>query len=73
MAAKDTMDKSTAPIIIDMGKKSSVKVKKLRKGEGSLLEDIQAAIKELQTAGKVSSTAQPVVVVVSEKEKFAWW
>jgi hypothetical protein len=66
--SRSTTDKIASPVIIDMGKRPRGKIKKLRQGQGTLLEDINQAIRELQTAGKISGTAQPVVVVVQAKE-----
>lgn len=57
-----------APIIVDLGRKTRKKVKRLRRGEGPLMADISQVLSELQTAGKISASAVPVVVVVREKE-----
>lgn len=57
----------STPIIVDLGKKSRKKVKKLRKGEGPLLAEVSQILSELQTAGKISASAVPVVIVVREK------
>jgi hypothetical protein len=56
-----------APMLIDLGKKNAKDVKKLRKGKGKLVEQVQAAIAELKSAGTISMAAQPVIVVVAEK------
>lgn len=60
---------SDAPVIIDLGKHKKKRVRELREGGGRLLDEVRGAIGELQRAGRVSSSAQPVVVVVVEKPK----
>lgn len=60
----------TAPaVVVDLGKKSRKKVKKLRKGKGPLLEDVDDAIAQLRSDGSISEDAVPVIVVVRQKEK----
>lgn len=58
---------TNAPVIIDLGKRRRKQVKKLRRGEGKLLNDINGAVEELRTAGTLGADAQPVIVVVREK------
>lgn len=65
-ATAQTID---APVIIDLGKQKRKKVKALRVGTGELMDEIQAAISEIRRAGRISSTAQPVIIVVTEKPK----
>lgn len=55
------------PVIIDLGEQSQKRVKQLRKGQGKLLEQVNEAIRQLTAAGKLSGSAQPVVVVVREE------
>jgi hypothetical protein len=57
-----------APIIVDLGKQSRKKVKRLRRGDGPLMADVSQVLSELQAAGKISASALPVVIVVREKE-----
>ena len=60
----------TAPaVVVDLGKKSRKKVKKLRKGKGPLLEDVDDAIAQLRSDGAIGEGAVPVIVVVRQKEK----
>ncbi len=60
----------TAPaVVVDLGKKSRKKVKKLRKGKGPLLEDVDDAIAQLRSDGSIGEDAVPVIVVVRQKEK----
>lgn len=58
-----------APVIVDLGKQKRKQVRELREGCGKLLDEVRATIGELQRAGRVSSSAQPVVVVVVQKPK----
>ena len=58
---------TNAPVIIDLGKRRRKQVKKLRRGEGKLLDDVNGAVAELRTAGTLSADVQPVVVIVREK------
>lgn len=71
LAAVDTASASlvtaTSPVIIDLGKRKRKQVKKLRRGEGKLLDDVNGAVAELRTAGTLNSDAQPVIIVVREK------
>ena len=53
--------------ILDLGRQSPKKIKKLRKGKGPLLGDIEATVAELKTKGVVPEDAHVVVVVVREK------
>ena len=56
-------------VVVDLGKKKRKKVKKLRKGKGPLLEDVDDAIAQLRIDGSISEDAVPVIVVVRQKEK----
>ena len=60
---------STEAVVIDMGKKSRKKVKKLRRGRGPLLEEVNDTITELQAEGKLEAGVAPVIVVVRGKQK----
>lgn len=71
LAAVDTASTSAtatnAPVIIDLGKRRRKQVKKLRRGEGKLLNDVNGAVEELRTAGTLGADTQPVIIVVREK------
>jgi hypothetical protein len=58
-----------APIIVDIGKKRRKQIKQLREGRGKLMDKVNGLLDELRTAGSISTSAQPVVVVVQEKRK----
>jgi hypothetical protein len=57
------------PLIVDLGKRKRSEIKKLCKGEGDLVGEVSDCIEELKASGAVSSTAQPVVVIIREKRK----
>jgi len=56
-----------APVIIDLGKKKKGEIKKLRNGEGPLLDEVNGCIEELKTSGAIAGNAQLVVVVIRQK------
>jgi hypothetical protein len=62
----------SAPIIVDLGKTKRKKVKQLKKGRGSLLDDVQDALQEVATSlGEQASGKQlvPVVLLYQRKRK----
>ena len=62
-----TQNQGKAPIIVDLGKKRRKLVKKLRKGSGRLMDQVNDTLQELKNAGTIAATAQPVIVVVRER------
>ena len=60
---------STPPVVLDLGKQRRKRIKELRRGEGRLMDEINASIEELRTAGALGPNAQPVVVVVRQKRR----
>jgi hypothetical protein len=56
-----------SPIIIDLGGRSRRKINRLRKGKGELLDEIHECLDELAENGKIAKTAQPIIVVVTDK------
>jgi hypothetical protein len=63
-------DKSgaVAPVVLDLGRKSKKKIKALRKGkQGKLMAQVTEAIAQLKAEGVVAANAQPIVVVVRER------
>ena len=58
-----------APIVVDIGTKRRKQIKQLREGRGKLMEEIAGVIEELRTAGSIAAGAQPVVVVVKQKNR----
>jgi Family of unknown function (DUF6200) len=54
-------------LLIDLGKHSRKQIKRLRRGQGKLLDEVQKCMQELRTAGTLAESAVPVVVLVREK------
>jgi hypothetical protein len=66
------MSARVLPIVVDLGKKKRKELKKLERGEGPLLDEVQEAVAEIATGlGAQAATTElvPVVVVYSKKEK----
>jgi hypothetical protein len=61
------------PVIVDLGKKSRKAIKRLRKGTGKLMDEVNACIEELRESGAIDGAAQPVIVVVKEKASMPRW
>ena len=56
-------------VVVDLGKQKRSRIKKLRRGEGVLMEKVEGAIDELRRNGTVGDNAQPIVILVREKEE----
>ena len=65
-------ESAPAPLIIDLGKQKKKKIKQLRRGEGVLLDDVEGALEQLRAVGTVGADAQPVFIIVREKQKNPW-
>lgn len=68
-AKHPTASDLSAPIILDFGKHRRKDVKRLRQGEGRLLDEVYAALEELRASGAVAAAAQPVIIVVQQKKR----
>jgi Family of unknown function (DUF6200) len=63
---QDKTDKSQI-IVVDLDERQASKqIRRLRNGEGKLMDHIEKIISELSEAGTIKSGAQPVVVIVRE-------
>ena len=63
---QEKTDKSQI-IVVDLEERQASKqIRRLRNGEGKLMDHIEKIISELSEAGTVKSGAQPVVVIVRE-------
>ena len=60
---------SKAPVVVDLGKKRRKMVRRLRRGTGRLMDQVQATLQELRAAGTIAANVQPVIVVVRERKK----
>ena len=66
-AATTKPSSSRDPVVIDLGRHRKKKIKQLRQGTGPLLDEVNGVINELRTAGAVTGTVQPVIVIVRER------
>jgi hypothetical protein len=57
-----------APVIISLGRKSKKSIKAMGEGHGSLLDEVTATISDLKSNGTILANAQPIIVVVKQKE-----
>jgi hypothetical protein len=73
MAEDNNGSATDSPIIIDMGKKKKKDIKRLRKGKGKLMSDVDNCIQELRDTGEITSSVRPVVVVVAQKQTRQRW
>lgn len=62
-------ENATAPVVLDLGKQRRKRIKQLRRGEGRLMDEVNASIDELRTAGALAADAQAVVIIVREKRR----
>jgi len=74
MSAVAAEEKEQAPAtetrvfcVLDLGEQKKKRVKKLRRGEGRLMEKVEDAIVDLQAEGVLEANVQTVVVVVREE------
>ena len=71
--ASASIDKGTSsgpsPIVINLGKQRSKKVKQLLRGEGNLFHEVQDAVDDLRSVGKIKGDAQLVFVKVEKKRR----
>jgi len=60
-------DRASQLVVVELARRRSPEqIKRLRKGRGRLVEDIDDTIHELVKSGTISPDAQPVVIVVRE-------
>ncbi|OJW23794.1 MAG: hypothetical protein BGO51_00625 [Rhodospirillales bacterium 69-11] len=64
--AADEVEKGVV-CVIDLGEHSRRRVRRLRRGEGRLMEKVEDAIAALQENGVLEENAQTVVVVVRQE------
>jgi hypothetical protein len=54
-------------VVLDFGKVSRKKIKRLRRGKGQVMDQIKMAVDEFKEAGSISPDSEVVVVTVREK------
>ncbi len=57
-------------VLLDLGEQSRRRVRRLRRGEGRLMEKIEDAVADLEEQGVVKPGAQTVVVIVRQEMDF---
>jgi Family of unknown function (DUF6200) len=70
---KATASSSSSMVIVELDEpQSSVAVKRLRKGKGTLYKSVEQIVKDLTEEGTIKSGAQPVVIIVQEIPAPPW-
>jgi hypothetical protein len=54
-------------VLLDLGEQSRRRVRRLRRGEGRLMEKIEDAVADLEEQGVLTSGAQTLVVIVRQE------
>jgi hypothetical protein len=67
--AKASGAAQSAAVVADLGSRSKKSIKKLRQGDGRLLEDVHKLVNQLKADHTVGDNAQAVIVVVKEKRR----
>jgi hypothetical protein len=67
-SSRDTeKDRAAQLVVVELARRRSPEqIKRLRKGQGRLIRDIDDTVHELVKSGTISADAQPVVIVVRE-------
>ena len=60
-----------APLVVNLGKSTRKRIKKLKRGEGKLMRELQGTLDDLKAAGKIAADAEPVVFVVERRSGFS--
>ncbi len=66
---KKTDDNTGQTIVLDFGSKSRRKIKRLRKGEGALMERVNETVAEFKRNQTIPANAAVVVVVVKQRNR----
>lgn len=60
-------------VVVELAKRRTPEqIKRLRKGRGKLLSDIDEVVGELLEAGTIKANTQPVVIIVREAQALPW-
>jgi hypothetical protein len=57
------------PLVVELGRKKKQQIKKLRKGSGPLMDDLQKLLAKLRASGDLPAGATPVLMIVKQKPK----
>jgi hypothetical protein len=56
-------------VIVDLGKQKRKDIKSLKEGTGKLMDEVRDTLAELRSNGTISSSAEPVVLLVRERSR----
>ena len=57
------------PVVVELGRKKKKQIKKLRRGTGPLMDDLQELLAKLRASGDLAAGATPVFMIVKQKPK----
>jgi hypothetical protein len=57
------------PVVVELGRKKRKQIKKLRRGTGPLMDDLQELLEKLRASGTLAAGATPVFMIVKQKPK----
>ena len=57
------------PVVVELGRKKRKQIKKLRRGTGPLMDDLQELVEKLRASGTLAAGATPVFMIVKQKPK----
>ncbi|HRY16175.1 MAG: hypothetical protein KDJ31_01555 [Candidatus Competibacteraceae bacterium] len=60
---------ATDCLVLDLGKQKKKRIKKMRRGQGMLMGEVQDTLSNLRANGAIDANARPVIIVVREKPK----
>ncbi|MEH1781701.1 MAG: hypothetical protein V7L26_21845 [Nostoc sp.] len=66
--SKSKKSKKENTIILEFGRQKKKRIRDLREGRGQMFRKVIKAISELQKAGEVGDSVQPVIVIIKEKK-----
>jgi hypothetical protein len=65
--SKDESKEKSSLVVVELARRRSPEqIRRLRKGRGKLMADIEDVISDLTEAGTVKADSQPVVIIVRE-------
>jgi hypothetical protein len=67
--ATTTAAPQSAITVVDLGRRSKKQIKRLRKGEGRLLDRVEQTVGQLKADQEIDPKSEVVVVVVKQKDK----
>ncbi|MUG91824.1 hypothetical protein F7734_04795 [Scytonema sp. UIC 10036] len=65
--SESSKSKEANTIILEFGRQKKNRIRDLREGRGRLFKKVARTISELQKAGEVGDSVQPVIVIVKQK------